>query len=161
VELPGIDQHTAFASMVDIAAQERWMIATRLFAVDAPQRVPRVGSRVAAFTGIGGLGFLDTMTVTAYEPPERWVVAKDGRLLRGVGIMQVQATADGCRARWINELELPFGILGRLGFPLVRPLVEVALRACLRRMARLLRTGTLPLADHRPDADASAQGAPR
>ena len=91
-----------------------------------------------------------TMTVTAYEPPHQWVVDKDGDLLRGVGIMRVTPTPDGCRVTWINELTLPFGLLGRAGFLVTRPVAELALGACLRRLARLLRSGALPLDDHLP-----------
>jgi uncharacterized protein YndB with AHSA1/START domain len=155
VELPGVAVPDAFAAMVDPAAQERWMIATRLYPVQAQVPVPAVGSRVAAFTGVGGFGFLDTMTVTAYEPPHRWVVGKDGDLLRGVGIMQVTPTPEGCRATWTNELTPPFGLLGRVGFLLVRPIVELALLACLRRLARLLRTGQLPLDHQLPGVERS------
>jgi len=146
VELPGIPPDRAFAAMVDLAAQERWMIATKLYPVESTAPVPQVGSRVAAFTGVGGIGFLDTMTVTAYDPPYRWVVAKDGHLLRGVGTMQVDATPGGSRATWVNELTPPFGVLGRLGSRLAGPVAVAALRACLRRLARQLRRGVLPVA---------------
>lgn len=145
VDLPGISPDSAFAAMVDLAAQERWMIATRLYPVESGAPVPLVGSRVAAFTGVGGLGLLDTMTVTAYEPPRRWVVAKDGALLRGVGTMAVQPIAGGCRASWTNELTLPYGMLGRLMFLVAGPIARAALRACLRRLARQLQAGALPL----------------
>lgn len=144
VELPGITPADAFAAMVDLSAQQRWMIATRLYPVQAQAPVPLVGSRVAAFTGFGGFGLLDTMTVTAYEPPHRWVVDKDGDLLRGIGTMRVTPTPDGCRATWTNELTLPFGLLGAVAFPLFRPVAQLALGACLRRLGRLLRTGALP-----------------
>ena len=151
IDLPGVGAPEAFAALVDPAAQERWMIATRLYPVQAAAPVPLVGSRVAAFTGVGGLGFLDTMTVTAYEPPHRWVVDKDGDLLRGIGTMEIRPIPGGCRARWTNELILPFGVCGRAAFVLVRPVVELALRACLRRLARLLQTGALPADHRRPD----------
>lgn len=144
-DLPGVAPADAFAAMVDLRAQERWMIATRLYPVASAVAVPERGSRVAAFTGVGGLGFLDTMTVTAFDPPHRWVVAKDGRLLRGVGTMQVQVTAEGCRACWTNELTPPLGRLGHLVFRLVGPLASAALQACLRRLAAQLRRGDLPL----------------
>lgn len=152
VELPGIPATQAFSALVDPAAQERWMIATRLYPIQTEVRVPDVGSRLAAFTGVGGVGFLDTMTVTAYEPPVRWIVDKDGSLLRGVGTMAVTPTPDGSRATWTNELTLPFGPLGRLGFLVVRPAVELALAACLRRLARMLSAGTLPLVHRSADA---------
>ena len=144
VELPGIPGPKAFAAMVDLAAQQRWMIATRLYPVQADVPVPLAGSRVAAFTGVGGVGFLDTMTVTAYDPPHRWVVDKDGDLLRGIGTMRVTPTPGGCRATWSNELTLPFGLLGRVTFLVIRPVAELALRACLHRLARMLQSGVLP-----------------
>jgi uncharacterized protein YndB with AHSA1/START domain len=146
VELPGIAPERAFAALVDLAAQERWMIATKLYPVESAAPVPEVGSRVAAFTGVGGLGFLDTMVVTAYDPPHQWVVAKDGRLLQGVGTMRVEATAGGSRAIWMNELTPPFGILGRLAARLAGQVAALALQACLRRLARQLQSGALPLA---------------
>ena len=71
--------------------------------------------------GCRSIGFLDTMVVTEYDPPWRWVTQQDGDFVHGVGIMQVEPLADGCRVTWANELDLPFGILGRLGWPLVRP----------------------------------------
>jgi len=144
VDLPGISQERAFAAMVDLAAQERWMIATRLYPVESTATVPQVGSRVAAFSGVCGVGFLDTMTVTAYDPPHRWIVAKDGRLLRGVGTMQVDPLPGGSRATWINELRPPFGVLGRMVARLGGPVAAAALRACLRRLARQLRSAESP-----------------
>ena len=45
-----VSTSAAFAAMVDLAAQQRWMIATRLYPLEADAPVPRVGSRVAAFT---------------------------------------------------------------------------------------------------------------
>ena len=113
--------------------------------------IPQVGSRLAAFTGLAGIGFLDTMVVTEYDPPWRWVMQHDGAFVMGVGIFEITPTATGCRFTWAEELDLPFGVLGRLGWPLVKPIAHLALLACLRRMARQLERGTLPLA-MAPDA---------
>ncbi len=135
----------AFAAMADVRAQEKWIFATTMYAVESVASPPQVGARIAAFTGLWGIGFLDTMTVTEYDPPRRWVMDKDGDLLNGVGIMQVEPIPGGCRASWTNELELPFGLLGRLGWPVARPLARFALTAALRRMGRLLERGELPL----------------
>ena len=101
---------------------------------------------MAAFTGVGSIGFLDTMMVTAYEPPHRWVMDKDGDLLRGVGIMQVDPLpAGGCRVTWANDLRLPFGVVGRAGWLVAKPIAQLALGASLRRLARQLVAGALPL----------------
>lgn len=140
------DPDTAFAALVDLPSQEKWIIATKLYPIDGDVSVPNVGSRLAAFTGVGSIGFLDTMTVTELAPPHRWITAKDGDLLRGVGIMQVDPLTDGCRVTWANELELPFGVIGRIGWLLVKPLARVGLQASLHRLAKQLHSGALPLA---------------
>jgi hypothetical protein len=144
VELP-VAPEDAFESMADMRAQEKWIFATTMYAVESSASPPQVGSRIAAFTGVLGIGFLDTMTVTEYDPPHRWVTAKDGALLSGIGIMQVHPTPAGCRVSWTNELNLPFGILGRLGWPVAKPLARLALTAALRHMGRLIDRGVLPL----------------
>lgn len=144
IELP-VDPDTAFAAVVDLPSQEKWIIATRLYPIDGEVSIPQVGSRMAAFTGLGSIGFLDTMVVTEYDPPWRWITQHEGDFVQGVGIFEITQTATGCRFTWAEELELPFGILGRWGWPLVRPLAHLGLLASLRRMAKQLERGTLPL----------------
>jgi uncharacterized protein YndB with AHSA1/START domain len=145
VDLP-VEPATAFAALVDPRSQQRWMIATKLYAIDGSVSVPQVGSRLAAFTGIASIGFLDTMIVTVYDPPRRWITDKDGDLLRGVGIMQVEPLGGGSRVTWANELEPPFGLLGRVGWLVAGPIAKFGLQACLRRLAKQVANGTLPLA---------------
>jgi hypothetical protein len=48
--------------------------------------------------------------------------------------------ADRCRFTWTEGLELPFGRLGALGWPLVRPVTAAGFRFSLRRLARLAET---------------------
>ena len=101
------DPATAFAAAADLPSQESWVIATRLYPIDA--------------------------------------------FVMGIGICEITATATGCRFTWAEDLDLPFGVLGRLGWPLVKPIAHLALLACLRRMAKQLERGTLTLA-MAPDA---------
>ena len=145
VALP-TDPDTAFAAVADLPSQEKWIIATRLYAIDGHASIPQVGSRMAAFTGLGSIGFLDTMVVTEYDPPWRWVTRHEGQFVQGVGIFEIEPAVGGCRFTWAEELELPFGIIGRLGWPLAKPLARLGLQASLRRMARQLQRGALPLA---------------
>jgi hypothetical protein len=145
------DPSIAFAAAADLPSQERWVIATKLYPIEGEVSIPQVGSRLAAFTGIAGLGFLDTMVVTEYDPPRRWVMQHEGAFVQGVGIFEIVPTAGGCRFTWAEELDLPFGFLGRLGWPLVKPIAHLGLLGSLRRMANQLQRGSLPLA-MAPDA---------
>lgn len=130
------DPAAAFAAIVDLPVQERWMVGTRLYPLVSPVDLPAVGARLAAFTGLGDVGFLDIMTVTEYDPPHRWVVRHDGAFVKGVGIFVVDRVDGRTRVTWIEDLELPFGVLGRLGFPLVRPFARAGVWYSLRRLAR-------------------------
>jgi len=95
-----------------------------------------VGGGLEAFTGVGRIGFLDTMVITAWQPPYRCEVLHTGRVVRGTGVFAVEVLpGGGSRFTWEETLELPLGILGRLGWPLVRPLFAAGLRASLRRFA--------------------------
>lgn len=139
------DVETAFAAVVDLPFQERWIIATTLYPLESAVPQPQVGSRLAAFTGIGGLGFLDVMEVTVYEPPYRWHTAHQAAFVQGVGIFEVQDLGDGTsRMIWAEELTLPFGILGRLGWPLAAPIARLSLQLSLNRLARLIDRGIFP-----------------
>ena len=128
-----VDPDTAVAAVVDLPSQEKWIIATRLYAIEGEVSIPQVGSRMAAFTGLVGVGFLDTMVVTEYDPPWRWVTQHEGEFVQGVGIFEVEPSLGGCRFTWGEELELPFGFIGRLGWPLVKPFARFGLQASLRR----------------------------
>jgi hypothetical protein len=151
------DPGSAFAAVVDLPSQEKWIIATKLYAIEGEVSIPQVGSRMAAFTGLAGVGFLDTMVVTEYDPPWRWVTQHEGQFVRGVGIFEVEPSLSGCRFTWAEELDLPLGVLGRVGWPLVKPFARLGLQASLRRMAGRLRMGklssaTAPAAAQTPEA---------
>ncbi len=131
----------AFAELVDVEGQARWMIGTTIYPVDGDAPAPGVGSRLLAFTGVAHLGVLDTMLVTEYEQNSRWVVAHEGRVIRGSGIFTVTpTTSGGSITTWAEELELPFGLIGRLGWPVVKPAVGWGLRASLKSFGKLLES---------------------
>jgi carbon monoxide dehydrogenase subunit G len=126
-----------WAALVDWEDHDRWMLLTKATGGAA------VGEPIEAFTGIGRFGFLDTMTITVWEPPHRAVVRHTGRIVRGSGSFEVQETAPGCsRIVWSEWVDLPLGVLGRLGWPLVRPLVKAGVSFSLRRLANHVETQT-------------------
>jgi hypothetical protein len=118
--------------LTDWTVHHEWMLLTR-----AQGSGGATGAEVTAFTGLGPLGFRDTMTITAWDPPHRAVVRHTGRVVRGSGSFEVHPLgADRCRVVWSEWVQVPFGPLGRLGWPLARLAVRAALQVSLRRLAR-------------------------
>jgi uncharacterized protein YndB with AHSA1/START domain len=122
--------------LTDWEQHDGWMLLTRA------EGGHGVGETLSAFTGVGPVGFLDTMTITVWEPPHRAVVRHTGRLVRGSGAFEVEALA-GARSRvvWSEWIELPLGVLGRLAWPLVRPVLRQFVQVSLRRLARQAEGG--------------------
>ncbi|MBG0816721.1 SRPBCC family protein [Planomonospora sp. ID82291] len=125
-----------FAVLTDWPRHDEWMVLTRARVTAGDGR--SAGSRLAAFTGVGPLGFLDTMEITLWDPPSAVEVRHTGRLVRGTGAFRVlRREGGGSTIVWEEELDLPFGAAGRLGWPLLRPLNEALFRLSLRRLAEL------------------------
>jgi polyketide cyclase/dehydrase/lipid transport protein len=128
-------QQRVWDVLVDWDVHDRWMLLTKATGGHG------VGEPVRAFTGIGRLGFLDTMTITVWEPPHRAVVRHTGRVVRGSGAFEVQdLAADRSRVVWSEWIDLPFGALGRLGWPVARFVVVAGVRFSFWRLGRYLRT---------------------
>jgi uncharacterized protein YndB with AHSA1/START domain len=146
MHMPASEQ-AVWDAITDWETQGRWMLGTRVWVGQGDGR--SIGSRIDAFTGVGRLGFLDTMNITSWDPPRRCEVLHTGRVVRGVGWMGTEPavgvpTAEGaastqsCVFIWGERLELPLGWLGRLGWLAVGPLMKLGVRASLVRLQRLL-----------------------
>jgi hypothetical protein len=96
------------------------------------------GARVVARTGIGPVGFTDTMVITEWEPPRRCVVRHTGRAIRGAGVFEVVPAGAGSEFRWTERLDLPLGAAGRWGWRLAKPLAQRGMDLSLRRFARFV-----------------------
>jgi uncharacterized protein YndB with AHSA1/START domain len=132
-----------FAGATDWSAQGEWMLGTTVRAEF--QEGQGVGGRAVAFTGVGRVGFVDTMEVTRWEPPYRCDVLHTGRVVRGTGSFQVQPRSESASVFvWREDLELPLGLLGRVGWVLVRPFFVLGVRLSLRRFARYVEAGSRP-----------------
>jgi Polyketide cyclase / dehydrase and lipid transport len=130
-----------FAAVTDWQGQSAWVAFTRVTADPGP---PRVGQRLAAVTGVGGLGFSDPMEVTRLQPPQRVDVRHLGRVVRGTGTFLVEPAPGGAWLVWAEDLELPLGTAGRLGFAVAGPAFRRLLRRSLRRLARLVEARPRP-----------------
>jgi hypothetical protein len=117
----------------DWSRQQEWVWAT------AVQGGHSVGATVTGRTGLGPVGFTDTMVITEWDPPRRCVVRHTGWLIRGLGIFEVLGDGPECEFRWTEDLQLPLPpALGRLAGQVIRPLARWALTAALRRFARIV-----------------------
>jgi carbon monoxide dehydrogenase subunit G len=96
------------------------------------------GEGVEAWTGIGPVGFLDTMVISTWRPPTRVTVRHTGRLVRGQGRFDLMDVPGGtCRVTWSELIDLPLGPLGRAGWVVAGPLTRLMLHTSLRRLAKL------------------------
>ncbi|CAN5576646.1 SRPBCC family protein [soil metagenome] len=132
--------------LVDWESQGQWMLGTRVRGT--AQDGVGVGGGLEGWTGIGRLGFLDTMVITQWQPPHRCVVRHTGRLLRGAGAFEVEPAGDTiggtigdsaggrCRVVWSEWVDPPFGLLGQLGWVVAGPVVRLGVQLSLRRFAR-------------------------
>ena len=126
---------TVWDVVTDWESQGEWMLGTSV-------RVTRgdgagVGSELAATTGVGPLGVTDTMEIVGWDPPHRATVRHTGAVVRGSGTFTVVERGESASTFWWSEdLDLPLGPLGALGWPLVRPAFAWGLRYSLDRLAR-------------------------
>jgi hypothetical protein len=130
---------TVFAAATDWERQGEWMLGTTVRACRGDGR--SVGSTLEAVTGIRGIGVTDRMEITVWDAPARCEMRHLGRVVRGIGIFAVQPRGrDAATFEWTEQLELPLGVLGEWGWPLVRPVFGWGLRLSLHRFADFCRT---------------------
>lgn len=98
-----------WAALTDWERQGEWMLATRV-RVTAGDGAG-VGTELSAFTGVGPLGFTDTMRVTAWEPPLRCAVDHTGRLVRGTGEFLVVPHGTTSELVWTEDVPLPLALV--------------------------------------------------
>jgi len=140
---------TVWRVVTDWEGQGEWMLGTTVHVTRGDGA--SLGSELAAVTGVGPLAVTDPMTIVGWDPPTRATVAHTGAVVRGSGTFTVVEREPDASStfHWTEQLELPLGPLGALGWPLVRPALAAGLRYSLARMARYceaLHRGEAPLA---------------
>lgn len=124
-----------WAAITDWPRQGEWMFATTVEQTSSGPN--QVGTTISAFTGFGKLGFLDTMTVTKWEPPFVCDVVHTGRVVRGTGRFEVRpVTETSCEFIWSEDLNLPLGGIGQFGFMFVQPFFLAGIRQSLNKFAQ-------------------------
>ena len=122
-----------FAAVADFQAQSDWVAFTT---VTVEGGLDGVGQRLVAVTKVAGVGFSD--------PPRRIDVRHHGRVVRGTGTFLVEPAPGGAWLRWAEDLDLPLGAAGWLGFAVVGPAFRLLLRRSLRRLARRVESRPRP-----------------
>lgn len=139
----GAPADVLWRTVSDWDAQGDWMLATRVWRTGGDGCSP--GSTWSAATGLGPLAVLDTIELVELVEggPWRAVVRHTGSVIRGDGVFEVTELGPArSRFTMTERLELPFGLLGRIGWPLLaRPLSRAGLVLSLRRLARQVEAG--------------------
>ncbi|TDD65821.1 SRPBCC family protein [Actinomadura darangshiensis] len=120
-----------FAVLTDWPRHAEWMPFTRAEGGDKP------GDELRAWTGIGPVGFTDTMVITDWRDGRRVAVRHTGRVVRGEAFFKVVPEGSGSRVIWAERIDLPLGAFGRAGWLVAGPVVKMFLGIGLRRLAVL------------------------
>jgi uncharacterized protein YndB with AHSA1/START domain len=123
----------AWAAATDWDRQHEWMLGTSVRGTVNGGR--GVGGVIRAATGVGPLAIVDTMEITGWNPPHGAYVRHLGKLVRGTAAFEVRERPGGSTFVWTEDLDLPLGAVGRLGFRLLRPALRYGLALSLRRFA--------------------------
>ncbi|WP_033376263.1 SRPBCC family protein [Actinopolyspora halophila] len=126
-------RRTVWTVATDWPGQSEWMLGTLVRVTGGDGRSP--GSELVAFTGVGDLGFLDTMRIELWQPPSSCTVRHEGKLVRGTGGFAVEPTGeDETDFVWWERFELPALLLPL--WLLAKPVVSWGLKRSLRDFAR-------------------------
>ena len=115
------------------------MLGTNVRATEKGGKV--IGGKIEAYTGLLGIGFTDTMTITSWKEPEVCSVLHTGQIVRGSGTFKVSKVNDeNSIFIWSEEILLPLGMLGRVGWFFVRPIALVGVAYSLHRFKAWVET---------------------
>ncbi|MBU3734127.1 MAG: SRPBCC family protein [Candidatus Planktophila sp.] len=122
-----------WAALADWESQGEWMLQTT---VEVTSEIREgVGTSIAAFTGVGKLGVMDYMTVTAWNPPTFCDVVHTGKIIKGTGRFELTAlNPQSTRFDWSEEILAP-----RALFLLIAPGLYVGVRISLSALRRKLQ----------------------
>ncbi|WP_084264969.1 SRPBCC family protein [Actinomadura macra] len=120
-----------FAVLTDWPRHAEWMPFT------SAEGGREEGAELRAWTGVGPVGFLDTMVITDWRPGRRVAVRHTGRIVRGEAWFRVTPDGEGSRIVWAERVDLPLGPLGRAGWLVAGPIVRAFMGIGLRRLAAL------------------------
>ena len=124
-----------FEAATDWPGQQKWMVGTIVRPI--LNNGVGIGGSIEAQTNFGIFTMVDSMEITVWEPPYRCAVLHTGRIVRGSGLFEIQPiTASTSLFIWSETLDIPFGILGRVGWILAQPFASFGIVWSLQRFKR-------------------------
>ncbi len=106
-------------SLADLQGQAAWMADVLELRVTSPQ-TQGVGATMEVTSRVLFKTVREVATVTTWEPPRSLAVRHSGDF-SGTGIFTLEPVPGGTVFVWREELRPPFGILGLMLFPLIKP----------------------------------------
>ena len=126
-------QQSVFDYVSDWEKQSDWILFTTVHRLSETQSQADVN--LLAVTKIGPLKLIDPMVVTEWQSPTRIVIEHTGRLVLGKGIFSIRGLTDNeSEFSWQEITPVPFGILGRAGLILGKPLIKIPFMMSLRKL---------------------------
>jgi hypothetical protein len=127
-------QSDVFDAVTNWETQKKWIPFTKVVWVGTDSH--KLGGKLEAYTGIGRVGFMDTMTITKWEPPFVCEVTHTGNFVKGSGLFEVSQDIDGSKFTWTEYFNLPSGILGNLAWAIVWIPTKVGLIISMRKFSK-------------------------
>jgi len=115
-------------------SQGEWMPMTRIWRTGG--RPGEVGEEFTARTGLGPLGFDDTITVRQMDAPHLCEVAHTGRVVRGLGEFRCVPQRSGTHFTWWEQVEVPGGPVAPVLWTLARLPLRIVFGVAMRRLKR-------------------------
>ena len=127
-------QAEVFKKVVDWESQGDWMLGTKVSRTK--NNGQGLGGEIVAWTGIWKFGFNDPMDITQWIEPKIVDVKHLGKVVKGTGSMVVEKIDEkNSKFIWSETIELPLGIVGRIGWIFIKPFFVAGIKYSLNKFA--------------------------
>lgn len=127
-------QSEVFKKVVDWESQGDWMLGTKVSRTK--NNGQGLGGEIVAWTGIWKFGFNDPMVITQWIEPKIVDVKHLGKVVKGTGSMVVEKIDEkNSKFIWSETIELPLGIVGRIGWIFIKPFFVAGIKYSLNKFA--------------------------
>jgi hypothetical protein len=127
-------QEEVFKKVVDWESQGDWMLGTKVSRTK--NNGQGLGGEIVAWTGIWKFGFNDPMVITQWIEPKIVDVKHLGKVVKGTGSMVVEKIDEkNSKFIWSETIELPLGIVGRIGWIFIKPFFVAGIKFSLNKFA--------------------------